>query len=452
MRKFLAVVRREYWKIVWAKTFVVATLLAPLVSLGFVVVPALIFSIEGNALRVAVVDQSGKLSAAIEKELSSERQREKEIEKAVAEAKKSDGNFNQTQEEKIRRTTERTRAKFAVEEFNAGGKTLEQIKRELNGRLNDKELDGYIIVPQDFENAPIEYFARNTADFIAQSRIEDAVNEAVRRVRMTQENISQTKLDALNKPVAFNAVRVSSAGENTDDGGSFITVFVVGLLIYLTLAIYGNVILGAVVEEKETRIAEILFSSARPFTLMLGKLVGVGLAALTQLGIWVLSGVALIVYSLTRATTSGVDVSLPNVSIFSVFFLFVFFLLGFFTYATIYALIGSMVTTVQEGGQLALPPVLLLLIAFYCSFPVIRQPDSDLAFWTSILPFFSPMIMPVRMAIQMPALWQIGLAILLNLTAILALVWAASRVYRIGMLMYGKKATIPEVLRWIRQS
>ncbi len=123
-----------------------------------------------------------------------------------------------------------------------------------------------------------------------------------------------------------------------------------------------------------------------------------------------------------------------------------------FIYATIYALIGSMVTTVQEGGQFAMFPVGLLVIGFYLSFAVIRDPNSKLAFWVSIAPFLAPITMPVRILAETPPFWQIALSILLNGATIAFLVWLAARVYRVGMLMYGKRATIPEVWKWIWQS
>lgn len=447
MRKFLAVVKREYSKLVWAKTFIVGTLLAPLMSIGFMVVPALIFSIEGDAVRVAVVDQSGKLFAPVSASLLTGKKRGQQNSRdSVADA------VNQSQQERAKQTAEQMNGRFLVEEIKIGDKSLEQIKRELDGRLLDQTLDAYVVIPQEFEREDFQLFARNTSDFIAQARIEDALNNAVREARMAEASLSREKLEDINREINLTSTRVTESGKSEDSGNGFFLYFIVGLLIYLVLAIYGQTILGAVVEEKETRIAEILFSSARPFTLLMGKLVGVGLVALTQLGIWVVSAAVLGVYGLAQLQRSGVDISLPSVSPFFVAGLFVFFILGFFTYATIYALIGSMVTTVQEGGQLAFPPILLLLMALYSAFPVIRSPNSDFAFWFSILPFVSPIVMPVRLAIQTPPLWQILLAILLNLAAIFALVWIASRAYRIGMLMYGKKATVPEVLKWIRQA
>ncbi|MEP6925713.1 MAG: ABC transporter permease [Pyrinomonadaceae bacterium] len=445
MRKFLAVVKREYLKLVWTKMFIVGTLLAPLMGVGFAVVPALLFSIEGDATRIAVVDDSGKIFEPVKNALTTDKKREQEkldVEKQLS----------QSQEERARENAKRMNARFIVEEIKTGGKTPEQVKNELNSRLREQKLDAYVLVPVDVSNGDYELYARNTSDFVAQSRIERALNEAVREARMAEANLSRDKLDAINREVKLVARRVTESGESEDSGESFILLFIVGLMIYLVLAIYGQTILGAVVEEKETRIAEILFSSARPFTLMMGKLVGVGMVALTQLAIWVLSGAAVLIYGLAAMKARGMEINVPQISPFFIVGLLVFFLLGFFTYATVYALIGSMVTTVQEGGQLALIPVLMLLGGFYSVFPVIRSPNSDFSVWISLLPFLSPIVMPVRMGMNMPPFWQISVSVLLSLLTIIALVWVAARAYRIGMLMYGKKATIPEVFRWIRQS
>src|SRR5690606_38594804 len=236
---------------------------------------------------------------------------------------------------------------------------------------------------------------------------------------------------------------ISETGEAKDTGSSFVAGFIVGLMIYITLTIYGQTIMGAVIEEKETRIAEILFSSARPLELLGGKLVGVGLAGLTQLGIWVISAAigAAVVFS--QLGEMGVDLTAPAISPGLIVYLLIFFLLGFFMYASIFALIGSVVTSMQEGSQFAFPPVMLLLVGFYFSFAVVRDPNSSVSFWASIAPLIAPITMPVRMLAEMPPFWQIALSIAVNAAAIFALIWIASRVYRVGMLMYGKRATLP---------
>ena len=446
MRKFLAVVKREYLKIVWSKTFILSTLFIPLAGLIFSFVPILMMTIEGDATHLLVVDQSGRMSEAVIKTLT-ETQSFSPNGKQDALAQ-----LNSSQQEQLKENSQKMKSRFIVEKFDFAATPLEQVKRELNERLRAQKLDAYLVIPTDLANAPFELYARNASNITMQSRVGNAVNQAVRRVRMKEEQISPEKLDAINRNVELDTVRVSDDGEAEDSGESFFLVFGIGLLLMLTLTLYGQSILAAVVEEKETRIAEILFSSARPFTLMMGKIVGVGLSALTQLGIWILSILLIALYALPQLSRTGFNFSLPQLSPAFFLLMTVYFLLGFLTYSTIYALIGSMVTTVQEGGQFALIALIPLMGSFYSLFPVMNSPGSNFSVWLSLLPFTAPLVMPVRVAVQTPPLWQIGLSIALNIAAVIALTWLAARIYRIGMLMYGKKATIPEVWRWIRQN
>jgi ABC-2 type transport system permease protein len=450
MRKFLAVVKHEYKKIVLKWTFLIGTLLFPVIAAMFAIVPALIFSIEGEATRIVIVDTANKVAPRLKVNLSPERLREK----ALKAARDSMGKMPTSQEEQLKRGTEQLGGSFTFADYDAQAKSIEQIRRELNDKIIGNEIDAYLIMPPDFDkaDAKFEFFSRKAGDFIANDTLRDALNEAVRSQRLANANISEDQLRELSKNVEFVARQVDERGNEKSGDGLFFASLIIGLMIYITLAIYGNMIMGAVVEEKETRIAEILFSSAKPFELMMGKLVGVGLAGLTQLAIWITSALVAVSFGVAYFSAAGFEVSIPNITPLMIIYFFIFFLLGFFIYASIFALIGSMVTSMQEGGQFAFPPVMILLIGFYFSFAVIRDPNSTLSFWISIAPFFAPITMPVRILAEMPPFWQIALAILVNGTAIAGLVWLASRVYRIGMLMYGKRATIPEVWKWIRQS
>jgi ABC-2 type transport system permease protein len=222
--------------------------------------------------------------------------------------------------------------------------------------------------------------------------------------------------------------------------------------MYISVLLYGQVVLGAVIEEKETRIAEVLFSSVRPFTLMIGKLLGVSLVALTQLGIWGLAFGAFALYGVNVLASKGIPTHIPAVPLMFFVYFVLFFLLGYFVYSTLYALIGSVVTTAQEGGQLAFPIIILLVISFYLFLPVSRNPDSTLSFWLSMIPFFAPVSMLVRIVTQTPPFWQIALSLVIGFSTAALLTWVASRIYRVGMLMYGKRPSIPELFRWVRQA
>ncbi len=450
MRKFLAVVKHEYKKIVVKWTFLIGTLLFPLIGAGFAVIPAIIFSIKGESTRLVVIDPTNKITPRLKENLSGERI----AEKARQAAKTSMGDLTESQQEKMKKNAGQMASGFLFVEYDPAGKTPESIRQELNAKASGNEIDAYLIIPADINaaDAKFDFRSRKAGDFVAGDTLRDALNEAVRSQRLADAHISEALLRDLSQNVDFESKSISEKGEEKDSDMLFVASLVIGMMIYITLTIYGQVIMGAVVEEKETRIAEILFSSARPFELMLGKLVGVGLAGLTQLGIWVGSLVALIAFLAAQADTSQLFASLPHITPLMIVYFFVFFIVGYFIYASIYALIGSMVTTAQEGGQFALPVIMILLTGFYFCFAVIRDPNSSLSFWVSIAPFLAPMTMPVRILAETPPFWQIGLSVVLNCMTIAALVWLAARVYRVGMLMYGKRATIPEVWKWIRQA
>lgn len=450
MRKFLAVVKHEYRKIVMKWTFLIGTLVFPVLGLGFAVVPALIFSLKGEPTRLVVIDQTGKILPRLKDNLSSE----KIEEKARQAAEDQFRDVNPTQEEKMKRGADQLAAGFVFVPYENAGNTTEAVRQQLNDMAARDEIDAYLIIPANIDatDARFEFRSRKAGDFVVNEMLSDALNQAVRSQRLADAHINEGTLKDLSKNVELDSKAINEKGEEKDSGSLFIVSLATGMLLYISLTIYGQIILGAVVEEKETRIAEILFSSAKPFTLLAGKLVGVCLAGLTQLGIWIATVLALLAFLATQADMSQVVASVPHITPLMVIYFFIFFLCGYFLYASIFAVIGSMVTTVQEGGQFAFPAIMLMLVGFYLCFAVIRDPNSDLSFWVSIAPFFAPLTMPVRILAEMPPFWQIGLAMLTNAAAITVLIWLASRVYRVGMLMYGKRATIPEVLKWIRHA
>ncbi len=449
MKKFLAVVKHEYKKIVYKWTFLIGTLLFPIIGACFAIVPAVIFSIKGEPTKIVIVDKQNKIAPRLKENLSAD----KIAEKGKQAAKEAARDLTNSQNDKIRQGAKQAAEGFIFVEYPTAGKPRELIRSELTEKAAAKEIDAFLLVPDNFElvGAKFEFLSRKAGDFVAGDLVKEALNDAVRSQRLSDANINEATVKQLSAKVELDSKAIDDQGREKNSDMLLAASFVIGLMIYITLAIYGQVIMGAVVEEKETRIAEILFSSARPFELMLGKLVGVGLAGLTQLGIWVLSLTALVAFLAVQSDLSPMMAGLPHITPLMVVYFLLYFLLGYFIYASIFALIGSMVTTVQEGGQFEFPPIKLMLNAFYLCFAVIRDPNSSLSFWASMAPFFAPMTMPVRILAETPPFWQIALSVGINAAAIAGLVWLASRVYRVGMLMYGKRATIPEVWKWIRQ-
>lgn len=439
MRKFLSVVKREYIQRVRTKMFIVSTILLPAVMSLFGVVPAIILSIETPPVRVAVVDQTGRMYSQIRQSLFSE-QSEPDAQNANAGAPRT--------------APRRNFSRFVMEEVNAGNQSLDQIRANLDQRLQARELDGYVILPPDFlSHGKAEFVNRNPGDLFSPRMLQAAINRATREQRLIDAKVDSRTRQELFRPVELQTARAGTGGQERESGtSSFALVFGIGFVMYLAILMYGQIVLGAVIEEKETRIAEILFSSVKPFALMMGKLVGVSLVALTQLAIWGLAFSAFALYGVSVLASQGMRANIPAIPLSHYIYFGLFFLLGYFIYATIYALVGSMVTTAQEGGQLAMPIILILVVSFYLFWPVSRSPDSPFSFWVSMIPFSAPVAMLVRIVTQTPPFWQIALSLLIGFSSVLLIMWLAARIYRVGMLMYGKRASIPEAIRWARQA
>ncbi|HEX9918008.1 MAG TPA: ABC transporter permease, partial [Pyrinomonadaceae bacterium] len=327
------------------------------------------------------------------------------------------------------------------------------IKGELNARVRKGELGVYLVLPEKIlEDGRAEYYGRNVSDPVTTSQLRHSLNRAVVEQRLREANIDQMRVRQLSKEIVLETTKVSESGLERDSGGGFGVAMFVGLFIYMAILMYGQVILSSVVEEKTTRVSEVLFSSVKPFHLMLGKLLGVSLVAITQYLIWAVAFGAFALYGVSMLAAGGMDVPLPSLPLSFAVYALLFFILGFLMYATIYMLVAAMVTTEKEAGQMALPLIFLSVISIYLAFPVIRSPNSSFAFWLSIAPFFSPITMLVRIVTETPPFWQIALSLGIGAASVVVCVWVAARVYRVGMLMYGKSASIPEVVRWFRQT
>jgi ABC-2 type transport system permease protein len=447
MNKLFAVIKREYLQRVRARMFVVMTVLGPVVISLFGIAPAVIFSINaGRPAKIAVVDQTGRMYPGLYNSVMEIGEADSATPSVPKAAKENASERFQTMGEQPKEVPE-------LQSVPIDGRALDEIKAELDRRVGAKELDGYLILPANLlETGDAELATRNTGDVFTRRFLQQALSRAVSQQRLVEANINVRTVQALSEPVELETIGVGARDRKRDSGEAFALVFGVGFIMYLTILLYGQVILGAVIEEKETRIAEILFSSAKPFTIMLGKLIGVFFVALTQLTIWALAFVAFTFIGVQLLAQRGMPVHIPSIPPSYFFYFALFFLMGYFIYSTIYALVGSMVTTAQEGGQLAMPIILLLVIGFYLFLPVSRSPDSQFAFWVSMIPFFSPITMPVRIVSQTPPFWEIALSLLIGFGSIASLTWVAGRIYRVGMLMSGKRASIPEVIRWVRQS
>ncbi|MCA1633955.1 MAG: ABC transporter permease, partial [Acidobacteria bacterium] len=335
MRKMLAIIRREYVQGVRGKAFIISTLLAPVFMLFFLIVPGLLIGLKtGGATRVAVVDQTGRVYESLRESVMRGTEAEgpgaADAARAVADA----GAGKRRLPDKDDGVVE---THFELERVSADARPLEEVKTELSRRVLDGKLDIYLILPADvLQKGEAELYARNTGDMITLSVLENRLSRAVIEQRMRDENINQQRIRELSEEVRVSKDKVTAAGTKKDDGGSFFFAIGVGTFVLIAMLMYGQAILSAVVEEKTTRIVEVLFSSVNAFTLLAGKLVGVSLVALTQFTIWALMFVLVALYGVGAMAMAGMEVTLPSVPPQALVYALLFFMLGFFVYATIY--------------------------------------------------------------------------------------------------------------------
>ena len=440
MKKLLAVIRREYVQGVRNKGFIISTLLAPAIMALFFVVPILLATLRtGGATRIAVVDLTGG-----------------RLQDPLGEALKRGGRDDAAPKRPPRGLNdEEFESRFALERVETGGRPLEALKEELTRRVLDNKLDAYLVLPPDvLEGGKAQLYARSAGDLFARSVLERSLTRVVSDERLRAAGFDGARVREMTRGVQVEHSRVTPGGgeQRAEGAGAFILPFLVGTFILIAIMMYGQAILSAVVEEKTTRIVEVLFSSLRAFPLLLGKLIGVSLVGFTQFAIWAVMFLALSLLGMGGMGLGGGDFALPQVPVAALLLAPVFFTLGFYVYGTLYAVVGSIVTSEKEATQIIMPVSFLPALAIYLAFPIIRNPNSSFSFWASMVPFFSPITMLVRIVTERPPAWQIALSLLIGAATVVGMVWVASRIYRTGMLMYGKRATIPEMLRWVRQS
>jgi ABC-2 type transport system permease protein len=333
--------------------------------------------------------------------------------------------------------------------------TLARAERAALARVMHHERVGYLVL-DDSAMAGIRarYAGRNASSLPDVQRITTAVRDAVLTVRLEHAGLDPRRIRALTKlPLTVKAARVSDRGLGASGTSSAVLGYVVAFVLYMMIVLYGQAVLRGVMEEKSTRVAEIIISSVRPETLLAGKVLGVGSVAVTQEIIWIAASVAFFAGRgpiLRAAGVADVPISLPAVTIGAGILLLLFFLLGFFFYAALFAAVGSAVNNPEDAQQATLPVMLLLVTTIALVIPVLLSPAEPLAQVASWVPFSAPILMPLRLAVMQVPWPEVILSVAGLAVSCAAAIWFASRVYRVGLLMYGKRPTLREVIRWVR--
>jgi ABC-2 type transport system permease protein len=316
---------------------------------------------------------------------------------------------------------------------------------------------GYVVVDdRTVEGESVRYAGRSATSIPDMERLRSAVKEAVLSTRLEKAgiNASQTR-DITFIPLNYSAERITEKGRGGSGIASVMFGFAIGFLLYMTIILYGQTVMSGVLEEKTNRVAEVVMSSVPTNTLLSGKVLGVAAVALTQQILWVLTTLLMLKLRapiMAKLGASASPFALPSISPTAGILLFVFFLLGFVFYASLYAAMGSTVNSEQEAKQ-AMTPVLLFIIttAVFIQ-PVLLNPTGKMAQLLSLLPFSSSIIMPIRLTVTAVPAWELVSSVVILALSCFGAMWVASRIYRIGLLMYGKKPSFRELGRWITYS
>ncbi len=312
------------------------------------------------------------------------------------------------------------------------------------------KLDGYLELPADaVASGSASYFGRNVSNRIDLRTMERAVSDVLVGQRLTFAGLDPGRVKDLTKELDLKTIRLSETGEREDRGAALIFSVILLMILYVSILMWGQAVMTSVIEEKSNRVVEVMGSGVSSTTLLAGKLLGVGAAGLTQFLVWSLS---LFGVSLAMAGPFAGSIPMPEVTPLMLVSFVLFFLLGYFFYAALYASIGAAVNTVQEAQSLVFPVMTPIIVGMIFFPTALEAPDGPLAVTLSMIPGVSPLIMFLRIVVLAPPLWQIALSVALMLLGILAVLWVSARVYRVGILMYGKKPTFPELMKWVRHA
>ncbi|GGC52546.1 ABC transporter permease [Pedobacter quisquiliarum] len=433
--KTLLIIEREYMSRVKKKSFIVMTLLGPVIIALFYGL-IIYFSIQG------VTDTSNKIAVV---------------------------NDNKTITERLK-STKNTQYEYV-------SKPIEDMKKS----VKTSGYDYILYIPEFPLDKPegIQLLGEKQAGLSLSGKVSDHIEEMIRNQKLKESGLKQTDLDNLKSSVDISTKKINETGADEDSsaGASTIIAYVAGILMFMFIMLYGIQVMRGVIEEKTSRIIEVMISSVKPFQLMLGKIVGIALVGLTQFVLWIVltfaisTAVVKIFVSdkdmkqTTMVQNDGSSVSTPaaaqdnpigdiqksmanlNVGKIVVVFLF-FFIGGYLFYSALYAAIGSAVDNETETQQFMMPVMMPLFLGYALSLSVVtNDPYGSIAFWLSMIPFTSPIAMMVRLPYGVPD-WQLALSMFILVAGFIGTVWVASKIYRVGILMYGKKTNFKEMVKW----
>ena len=425
MNKTLLIISREYFTRVKKKSFLLTTILVPLVIVAFYAV-IIAISIKGTTdeTKIAIIDNAGLFSDSL--------------------------------------SSQNTNLKLSF--------IKNETEQSFINKYKDQGFQAFLNVPDFDISKPHKFIVHSQSSLSLTNSIaiEKLINKAIENKRLLAKGIDPAVFKSITADVQVENTIDSKEGSKKGSAGiAYLVSFACGILIYMMMIIYGTQVMRGVMEEKTNRIAEVIISSVKPFQLMLGKIIGIGAVGLTQFAIWIVimvvlqSAIPLIFPDIMQQISSGAasDEDINMIATFTqgmsalplakILFLFLFyFLAGYLTYASLFAAVGSVVSEdQQEAQQLVFPILMPIILGFVIMTNSINNPNSTMAVFGSLFPLTSPIVMMGRITYDIP-FWQIAVSMLLLIGTFLFFTWVTGKIYRTGILMYGKKPSWKEMLKW----
>ena len=419
MNKLLLIIQREYTTLVARKSFIVITLLIPFLFVAIGAVPVLIseWNNSGSAEAVTVIDETGRLAGVIP-------------------------------------DTESFR--FIPLKGEAGSTDVKSFFDQAGDSMS-----ALVVIPANvLDSAKVNIYSKSTVNMALVSHVTESLNDTLTAVKIASMGVPNLDKMVKEAQVDIDVNSVKLGDDGTESEASTTAAMVLGMVLafitYMFVLTYGAMIMNSVIEEKTNRIVEVIVSSCKPFQLMMGKIIGVALVGLTQFLIWaILISVAVGGLGISLANDSMSDLAvvfnaIQSVNLVSIFTCFVvYFLGGYLLYASLFAGFGSAVDQASDASQFTSPIIIVMVVALYAGIGCMENPNGSMAMWCSMIPFTSPIVMMVRLPYDVP-FWQIAVSVALLYGTAFGLVWVSSRIYRIGILRYGKKFTFKEIMGWVK--
>lgn len=411
VRDTLVIARRELLERVRSKWFVVMTLLGPVFMVAMVVIPAVIASRGASGTRVDIVDRNGALAVPITQALT-----------AIA----------------WKPTVVSPQATIAEEQ----------------ARIRSNTINGFILIDKNaLDGGEIVYRGDNASSQAVQLTLTFMISAVVQQARGVRAGIPADKLATVLAVANIKTTLDTGEGEGSSGTGAFLIAYILAFVLYMVITLYGVAVMRSVVQEKTSRVMELMVAAVKPSSLMGGKILGVGAAGLIQITVWLTIGAITLAYRdpiLGAFGINGGGAPIPALAVTEISVVLGFFILGFFFYSAMYAAVGAMVSNDNDTQQVQMPVTMLLVIGVMCLQMISNDPRGSTAETMTMLPMWSPLLMPMRFVLGGASIGEVGLSMGILVISTALVVRAAAKIYRVGVLMYGKRPSLREVFRWLR--